>query len=318
MANSTRDKLPSLANFWQLHAQSGTFKGTDNISIAYVSVVHPEPKGHIVICNGRIESYLKYQEVIADLYQQGFSCYALDHRGQGLSQRLCKNHQKGFVKDFSHYVDDLHQFIEKVVLPVSQTQPHLLCHSMGSAIGALYLIKYPSVFKSTIFCAPMFGIASALNPTFAHWLINQVCQLNSYFNREPWYFFGQSNYLPVPFRLNQLTHCKLRYQWFKNLYNEHTSLQLGGVTAGWLKAAIDAMETIKHRAQDIHQPVLVLQAEKDVIVDNSEQDMVCQQLPQCQKIVVTGAKHEVLMETDDKRSLVMSTMLDFFNANQSN
>ena len=73
--------------FWQHSVTQGHFVGKDNITVRYSHCIPKSPRATIVICSGRIESYLKYKEFIYDLYQNGFAVFILDHRGQGLSDR---------------------------------------------------------------------------------------------------------------------------------------------------------------------------------------------------------------------------------------
>ena len=86
------------------------------IRINYATFIHNEVQESIVLVTGRTESYLKYQELAFDLYHQGYNVYIIDHRGQGLSQRLLKDNHKGYVKIFDDYAHDLKQFIDEVVI----------------------------------------------------------------------------------------------------------------------------------------------------------------------------------------------------------
>src|SRR5262245_46854208 len=57
------------------------FLGENQIKIATRSFVRPAQVGAVVICSGRTECMLKYQELIYDLYEAGYSVYIFDHRG---------------------------------------------------------------------------------------------------------------------------------------------------------------------------------------------------------------------------------------------
>lgn len=71
----------------------------------------------IVICPGRIESYVKYAELAYDLVHTGFDVLIIDHRGQGLSGRMLSDTHRGHVDNFSDYVDDLYVFRQQEVQP---------------------------------------------------------------------------------------------------------------------------------------------------------------------------------------------------------
>src|SRR5690606_93322 len=120
----------------------------------------------------------------------------------------------------------------------SRHKPKLLCHSMGGAIGALYLLSYPDDFAAVAFSAPMFGIKSPLPDWLGAPLISSGLATNLLFSDKNWYFIGQTDYLAVPFAVNTLTHSKIRYKIFRQVYEEHPSAKLGGVTFKWLDRAI--------------------------------------------------------------------------------
>ncbi|MEP1386083.1 MAG: alpha/beta fold hydrolase [Paraglaciecola sp.] len=294
--------------FWDSQMSFGSFQGVADVKIAYSFVKHSKPVGSIVISTGRIESMLKYKEVVFDLYQAGYSVFIHDHRGQGLSGRMLGNKHLGYVTDFSDYVADFKTFIDKVVTQHSEYQPNLLCHSMGGAIGAMTIMRYPNLFKKVAFSAPMFGIL----PVLPRWLSRTLLSLHKVFCPEPAFFWGQKNYESKPFDRNELTHSQIRYQIFRNEYHDQPDIQLGGVTGSWLKAAIAAMDDIENEASDFPIPSLVIQAGGDTVVDNKRQARVANKLANCRFMIIKKAKHELMEEQDIFRDRAMNAILDFY------
>lgn len=172
---SSEKKLntPEQQKCWQ-QVSHHKFTAADGVAIAYCQLLQDDRKKAIVISNGRIESYLKYQETIYDLYQQGFSVFALDHRGQGLSDRLTENPHQGHVNQFADYVSDFAEFIETVVLPTEHQSMAILAHSMGGAIATHYLHQHPNVFDCAVLSSPMFGIVLPLNNKAVLWLAKRL------------------------------------------------------------------------------------------------------------------------------------------------
>lgn len=183
--------------FWQNSVQQGMFAGVGNVDIAYAYVLHPQALGAVVISSGRIESLIKYKELVYDFYQNGYSVFIHDHRGQGLSGRMLDNPQIGYVASFSDYVADFKQFVDEVVIKKTHHKPELLCHSMGGAIGALMVLRFPEMFEKVAFSAPMFGI----RPPLPNWFAKLLLTLHATFNKKNAYFFGQkimtTNPLPL-------------------------------------------------------------------------------------------------------------------------
>ncbi|GAL05664.1 lysophospholipase L2 [Photobacterium aphoticum] len=160
-------------------------------------------KKAIVVVNGRIESYWKYQELFYDLFQQGYDIYALDHRGQGVSGRLAADTELGHVEQFSDYVTDLTTFYTEVVAPKNYRHRHLLAHSMGGTIASLFLAAFPDTLTSAVLSAPMHGIA------IKNWMrpiASPLARVVEQFQRQPGYAPGQMPYYPKPFADNPLSH----------------------------------------------------------------------------------------------------------------
>lgn len=311
----SEEDLPSIYEseiqpFWLNNVKQGKFTGKGEIEIVYAHVVHPEAIGCIVISSGRIESLVKYKEVIYDLYQNGYSVFIHDHRGQGLSGRMLENPQIGYVENFDDYVSDFKNFIDLVVRKDSQNKPKLLCHSMGGAIGALTVLRYPEVFEQVVFSAPMFGIRPSLPNWFAKSLLSLHCAINS---RDA-YFFGQKDYDSHPFSSNELTHSEIRYQIFRQEYQITPQVKLGGVSGHWLKMAALAMDEIEQNAHCFPIPALVIQAGADQVVDNKRQSRVANKMANTNLKVIDGSKHELLEELDKYRSPFLTTALDFFGS----
>ncbi|QIR13104.1 alpha/beta fold hydrolase [Shewanella aestuarii] len=297
--------------FWE-NVSHCSFTADDGTNIAYCQILQPDNQQAIVISNGRIESYIKYQELIFDLFHQGYSVFAIDHRGQGLSDRLTTNPHQGHVGQFQDYVDDFKLFIDNKVLPTKHTSYSLLAHSMGGAIAAHYLHQNQNVFDCAVLCAPMFGICLPFNTKVILWLATkldktQAIDGSNLVNTN--YVLGGTNYQSEPFISNHLTHSKQRYEHFRELYRKQPQLQLGSPTNRWLIESITAAEQSISFAKESQMPILILQASGDEIVRNQAQDKALS--AHCHKVVIEGASHEILFELDKLRNKALSHTMNF-------
>lgn len=320
-AFTQEDKLTKLlstdiADYWQT-GQFSSFQGVDNKRINYASFIVDNPKNCLVISPGRSESYLKYQELVFDLSALNINIFIIDHRGQGLSERLLENPHKGYVNEFDDYADDLQTLIDTIVKPhcVANEQPLLLSHSMGGAIATRLVQKYPQSVKTVLLSSPMIAINKGGLPEWlAKMLISTGNMLNHLLSDQAWYFMGQGDYQAKDFANNHLMHSQIRYQTFIDLYQAQPQLQLGGVTFNWLKQAVLTQQKIFAELDKISTPIAIMQAGNDTIVDNSAQDNFCQQLNQykpnlCQQSqphVIEGAKHELIFESDKYRNQALT------------
>jgi len=315
-------------NFWQ-QGLFASFNGLGKIRVNYAAFTQPDEAECIVVVTGRSESYLKYQELTFDLHQQGFNVFLIDHRGQGLSQRLLQNRHKGYVEKFDHYAEDLHQFVSKIVTPtcnnqrnnVKQKKPHLLAHSMGGAIAIRMMQLFPTAIKSAVLTSPMIAVN---NGNIPNWLAKSIIysgnKLDSWFSEEANYFIGQKDFATTPFAENELTHSSVRYQHFVELYKNNEDIQLGGVTTHWLEQSIAANKDIFADLDKLATPIILMQSGNDTVVSNEAQDEFCQNLhqinatycPDGKPYVINNAFHELLFEQDKYRTPAINKALAWF------
>ncbi|WMC10688.1 alpha/beta fold hydrolase [Oceanimonas pelagia] len=308
--------LEGLQQYWQAHAVEGHFAGQNDQRLPWAALRRPEHGSTLVIVNGRTESYLKYQELARDLFENGYNVYLYDHRGQGLAPRLTADPLMGHVTDFNDYVQDLERFMQQVVLPAGPQPVYLLAHSMGGTISALWLSKTRVRVQAAALSSPMMGIYLGPLP---RWLANGLVTVLGtgcrWLGREACYAPGQGGYEETPFADNELTHSEVRYRLFRELYRERPELQLGGVSLHWLGESLAAGDRTIDRARQITTPLLVLQAGRDVVVDNKAQNAFCQALGHCAgggPLVIEGAAHELFQEQDARRQQALNAIFDFF------
>lgn len=130
-----------LTDFWRQRDEA-EFTGVDDIPVRFVRFRAQHHDQVVVICPGRIESYVKYAELAYDLFHLGFDVLIIDHRGQGRSGRLLGDPHLGHVNRFNDYVDDLAAFWQQEVQPVrgvnaiywhirwAVRSPHYFCNAI--------------------------------------------------------------------------------------------------------------------------------------------------------------------------------------------
>ncbi|WP_286263422.1 alpha/beta fold hydrolase [Thalassotalea atypica] len=309
----------SISDFW-FTGHFDSFQGVDDTRVNYASFSDANHQRCIVVVPGRSEGYLKYKELSHELFEQGYDVHIIDHRGQGISERLTKNPHKGYVKTFDDYSTDLAKFINTIIEPRCD-KIYLLAHSMGGAIATRYMQQHESKIQASVLASPMIAINGGGIPSWlASFLIKAGDKLNSLFSDQPWYFLGQSDHTTTAFEDNKLSQSANRYQVFSELYTQTPSLQLGGVTFHWLAQAIEANVNIFNEIEKLKIPTLVLQAGNDTVVDNDAQNEFCQALhaampescPHGTPTVIPGALHELFFEQDQYRDQAMSAVLKWF------
>ena len=260
------------------------------------------PRGSVVLVQGRAEFIEKYaMEVAGDLLSRGFAVYALDTRGQGLSSRMLPDHDKGHIDDFSTYVTDLRDFLETVVVPTAPKPLLLLSHSTGGNIALRYLAAEGSrLFAAAAFSSPMTALPHARLIRMMLALLNPFRFLDTRYapGTGPW------NPTKRAFATNDLTHDERRYRFTDAWFAADPWLRLGGPTLGWLRQAFRSFAVLDTPAclERIDLPILVVSGSEDTVVNAAVHQTVAKRIPGAEHVLIDGARHELLMETDARRA----------------
>ena len=252
-----------LTDFWRQRDEA-EFTGVDDIPVRFVRFRAQHHDRVVVICPGRIESYVKYAELAYDLFHLGFDVLIIDHRGQGRSGRLLADPHLGHVNRFNDYVDDLAAFWQQEVQPGPWRKRYILAHSMGGAISTLFLQRHPGVCDAIALTAPMFGIVIRMPSFMARQILNWA---EAHPRFRDGYAIGTGRWRALPFAINVLTHSRQRYRRNLRFYADDPTIRVGGPTYHWVRESILAGEQVLAGAGDDATPTLLLQAEEERVVD---------------------------------------------------
>ncbi len=290
--------------------ESGYFSGKNNVQIYYEKYLTPGSKASIVISHGFSENLTKYSEIIYYFINEGYSVFGIEHRGHGRSGLLGKDETQTSVEDFDFYVEDLKTFMDAIVLPQS-SKNFIYAHSMGGAVAALFLERYPDYFRAAVLNAPMLDINTGKLPKgFAGFLAN--------INQLP---FLKYNYVPghKPFSThpdfeNANTTSKIRYDYHFNKTMLNKKLWRGGASYLWFKEALKTTsEVVKPvNTAKITTPILLFQAENDKLVPPAGQNKFAASSKNCRIVLIKDAKHEIYREKDSILFPYLDEIFDFF------
>lgn len=284
-------------------------KNHDGTEIRYAKSEHIGDKGALVVIGGRTEFMAKYAEVFYDLKNTGYSFYVYDHRGQGESSRLLADPEKGHIGKFDDYIDDLTKFLETVVKIGDQRSVFLLSHSMGGAVSILYARKHPENVTGLILCSPMLHINTAPFPKF---LAKYAAKVLTALGMGRCYVFGGKPYdRNSQFVNNDLTDSYVRFELNRTLVKENPKVILGSPTFGWLAEAFRAIDRIMGNTTPLHIPMLLMVGEEDTVVGRKAHEIFSGAQPDCSFFVLSQGKHELLMEKDQVRDVVLQHIRTF-------
>ncbi|HEY3696154.1 alpha/beta hydrolase [Phenylobacterium sp.] len=284
--------------------QAHWFAGADGARLraALFAPVGPA-RGSVVLSGGRTEPIEKYFEVVGELLARGFVVLAHDWRGQGLSQRYLPDRLRGHADGHQTFLSDFHALL--AAFGDRLPEPWIaLGHSMGGCLTLLAVAQGEAPrFAAAVLSAPMLGLKLPMPPGVA----GGLARLFRAIGRGSGYTLRQQGRpFDDTFEGNLLTHDERRFRRYRRQVEACPELALGGVTWGWLDFAFRAMAEFARaeRLRAITLPVLMLIAEADRIIDTEAQRAVATRLPDVRVVVVPDARHEILMETDDRRAVV--------------
>lgn len=261
-------------------------------------------RGTVVLSPGRTEPIEKYYEVIGNLLERDFAVLAHDWRGQGLSARLLPDRLKGHARAVEEFLDDFSRLLDDY--EARAPKPWIMLgHSMGAVLNLLSLENGESRFSAAILSSPMLRIKTGKRSL---WSVRFAARWNVRHGKAAEYVLD--NYddpFEHTFEGDALTSDEARYErWREQLY-ACPHLAVGGLTWGWLNFAVEAGErALKPSAlRKVRIPLTIVQAAADDRVWKSTSKWAAKRIPKARYVEVAGAKHEVMMEIDDRREVFL-------------
>ncbi|MEI9430939.1 alpha/beta hydrolase [Mesorhizobium sp. Cs1299R1N3] len=282
------------------NATGGFFTTRDGKKIRYglfAAVARPM-RGTVVLLGGRNECIEKYFETIRDLAARGFGVATLDWRGQGDSDRLIRDRQRGYVRSFRDYTADLEQFFEEIVLPDCRGPYYILAHSAGAVITLLAAPSMVNRVRRMVLIAPFLTLPDL---PVSIGTVRRVCSIFCALGLGRLYAaWGPRPRQTLPFEVNKVTSDPQRYRRNTRIYEEYPQLALGGPTVRWLQAAAKASEAISDPdfMARIQVPLLIIAAGADQVVSTKAVETYARNLRLGSLLMIDGAKHEILQEVD--------------------
>lgn len=110
------------------------FNGFNDTKIFYQTWTPDSPKGLVIVIHGYGEHSGRYMNVVNTLVPEGYTVWALDHRGHGRSEG-----KRCHVNRFTDFLEDVAIF-EGIAREAHPDLPvHVVGHSMGSLIANHYV-----------------------------------------------------------------------------------------------------------------------------------------------------------------------------------
>jgi alpha-beta hydrolase superfamily lysophospholipase len=261
----------------------GYLEGVGGLRLYYRAWEQPRARAAIMIIHGLGEHGGRYEPIAQRFSTYGYSTYALDLRGHGLSEG-----RRGHVQRFEYFLQDVDRFRREMQGLVDVGCPlFLLGHSMGGLIALRYLEEFEAPLKGGIIVSPWLATAMAA----PRWKITIANALNKV--------------LPaIPFNSGLNPKYISRDPTVVQAY-EDDGLVHARITPRLFTEASIAMGLALQRSDRIRVPLLLMLAGGDRIVDTSRSEAFARSLSARSVTlrVYPGFYHEVLNEPDRTQPL---------------
>ncbi len=289
-------------------ASTGLALTVDGAHLRYAnwpSLVKPV-RGTVLLLQGRAEFIEKYFETVDDLRNRGFDVVAFDWRGQGASERLIPDRDKGHVSDFKQYINDLDCIMTDVMMPDCKAPYFILAHSMGSLVALLAAPSLANRIERMVLASPLLQLHTL---PMKQGLLQKVFGFMTFagFGR----LYADPNTKPLEqrsFTGNKLTSDRKRYARILATLSRDSSLSIAGPTVSWVFAACNAMQQVSEPEYSaaITIPTLLVNAGNDTVVEPMAAESFGRKMRSGSCLLVSGAKHELLQERDVFRSQLLA------------
>ena len=264
------------------HTESD-FTGVHGTRIVY-DVWRPDgaPTGILLLAHGLGEHARRYDHVVERLVGLGLVVYAPDHRGHGRS-----GGKRIELRDWSEFIDDLHQLSAIAITENPGLPRFLLGHSMGGAIALTYALDHPDELAGLIVSAPAV-VVTAGKPAF-------VVEIGKIIGR-----FAPN----VPVETLDAKAVS-RDPAVVAAYESDPLVYHGKVKAGIARGMVTAAESFPARLPSLTMPTLVLHGTEDRLADVSGSRMIAERAgsPDLTLKTYDGLFHEVFNEPEQEKVL---------------
>ncbi|MBV8448638.1 MAG: alpha/beta hydrolase [Hyphomicrobiales bacterium] len=265
-------------------------------------------QGTILLLQGRGEFIEKYFETVEHFRGRGFDVVSFDWRGQGGSERLVRNTKKGHVRRFSDYHRDLDAAFAEMEARASPKPWFVVAHSMGAAIFLARLARGPTPALRAALTSPMIGFSPAIAPRYAATISTTLAGFGLGRCFVPG--GGPGPIAARPFENNRLSTDRTRYERNAAVLAAAPELAIGDPTIDWAASACHMMSGLSDPKfpRRLTTPLLVVASGDDRVVSTHATERFASRLKSGSAIVIVGARHELLMESDFFRDQALAAI----------
>jgi lysophospholipase len=275
------------------HWTTTTARARDGVTLR-VGLRHAaEPRGHVLLLQGRGDFLDKYDDAAARLTGLGLTVLSWDWRGQGDSESTGAPRGAMHVDRFDDYLLDLDTAV--ATAPDLPGPRVLVGHSMGGLVALLHLLRAPADADAAVLLSPMLAFRGTPPAPLVQALARTATAL------------GYGRAWAAGERWTPAEACTLEdgmatgdpdgFARLQALRLARSSGLVTGSTWGWTAAAVAAMRTVARAdLAAVAADVLVASAPADPTVDPAAHRALVRRLPRARLVEYPG-RHDLLFES---------------------
>jgi len=270
---------------------TGTFTGVAGGSIHWRTWTSPGVKAQVVIVHGYGEHGDRYERFAERLAANGFSVWANDHRGHGLSEG-----PRGVLTRLSDAVTDVNRIVDMARTAQPDLPVFMFAHSMGGTIGLRYALDHQEKLAGLILSSAAVSLEGLGVPRIQREAVKLVSRI--------------APKLPVnrlPFEGISRDPDELQ------IYMDDPLVYKGAQPARTVAELLQAMADLPDEVGKLQIPLLVIAGSADPIVPAAGSQYIAARAgsPDRQIVVYEGFVHELINEPLDDRERVTRDLIDW-------
>ena len=248
-------------------------------------------KGRIMFIHGFGQSSFSWENMAAEMSAKGYDCYCVDLPNFGYSTRETADME----------LLDRELLVEKLMLSIAPENTWTLAgHSMGGAV-AINVAQNVNVQKLMLFCAAPVADMGDMSGMMAMPIMGKM--VNFVFK-----YLTKIDFLMKIVVL--MATANWDYTKDYNLEGVTAPLQLDGTGDGLCVLMQHQRPTDLEGAKNIDCPVLIVNAEKDMIINDTMKQQIADAFPNAEHYLVEGGGHICI---EDRAQELADVSYDFLN-----
>ncbi len=273
---------------------TGTFTGADGQGIHWRVRTAPAARAQVVIVHGYGEHGDRYRRLCERLAGEGFSVWANDHLGHGLSEG-----RRGLLSNMDDAVADVGQVVDMAREAEPDLPVFMFAHSMGGAIGLRYALGSQDKLDGLILSSAAVSMEGLGVPRIQREAVRLIARV--------------APKVPV----NRLDFDGIsRDPEEVRIYLEDPLVYKGAQPARTVDELIQTMAELPEEVGRLQIPLLVIAGSADPIVPADGSRDIHERAGSSDKQlnVYEGFVHELINEPPDDRERVTRDLIDWLEA----